>query len=78
MVTTDLLPLRPSQRAMPGLDLIDRKQGAALNAGNRRFGRGAVVPAAAGFAPARRWLTRFKMRSPRHTTRAEKIPVVAA
>ena len=51
---------------------------AALDACNRRFGRGAVVPAAAGFAPARAWSTKFEMRSPRYTTRLDEIPVVAA
>ncbi|CAA2155801.1 DNA polymerase IV [Methylobacterium brachiatum] len=82
VVTTDLLPLHASQRAMPGLGQLDREQGAALMAAldacNRRFGRGAVVPAAAGFAPARGWSTKFEMRSPRYTTRLEEIPVVAA
>ncbi|SFM30623.1 Y-family DNA polymerase [Methylobacterium pseudosasicola] len=82
VVTTDLLPLHASQRAMPGLGQIDREQGAALMAAldacNRRFGRGAVVPAAAGFASSRGWSTKFEMRSPRYTTRLEEIPVVAA
>ena len=44
VVTTDLLPLHASQRAMPGLGQIDREQGAALMAAldscNRRFGVG--------------------------------------
>ena len=82
VVTTDLPPLHASQRAMPGLGQIGREQGAALMAAldacNRRFGRGAVVPAAAGFAPARAWSTKFEMRSPRYTTRLEEIPVVPA
>ena len=82
MVTTNLLPLHASQRAMPGFGQIDREQGvalmAALDACTRRFGRGAVVPAAAGFAPARKWSTKFEMRSPRYTTRLEEILVVAA
>lgn len=82
MVTTDLLPLHDSKRAMPGLGQLDREQGSALmavlDACNRRFGRAAVVPAAAGFAPARGWSTNFEMRSPRYTTRLEEIPVVAA
>ena len=51
---------------------------AALAACNRRFGRGAVVPAAAGFAQQRGWSTKFEMRSPRYPTRLEEIPVVAA
>jgi len=82
VVTTDLVPLHASQRAMPGLGQLDREQGAALMAAfdacNRRFGHGAVVPAAAGFAPARGWSTKFEMRSPRYTTRLDEIPVVAA
>jgi len=82
VVTTDLLPLHASQRAIPGLGQLDREQGAALMAAldayNRRFGRGAVVPAAAGFTPARAWSTKFEMRSPRYTTQLEEIPVVAA
>ena len=42
VVTTDLLPLHASQRAVPGLGQLDREQGAALMAAldacNRRFG----------------------------------------
>ena len=48
VVPTDLMPLTASQRAMPGLGQLDREMGAALmealDACNRRFGRGAVVP----------------------------------
>ena len=50
----------------------------ALDACNRRFGRGAVVPGAAGFAPKRSWSTKFEMRSPRYTTRLDEVPVVKA
>jgi len=82
IVTTDLVPLAASQRAMPGLGQLDREMGAALmealDACNRRFGRGAVVPGAAGFAPKRSWSTKFEMRSPRYTTRLDELPVVAA
>jgi DNA polymerase V len=82
VVTTDPVPLAASQRALPGLGQIDREQGAALMAAldacNRRFGRGAVVPGAAGFAPRRDWSTKFEMRSPRYTTRVDEVPVVAA
>lgn len=82
MVTTDLLPLNDTQRAIPGLGQFDREQGAvltaALDACNRRFGRGTVVPASAGFAPQREWSTEFEMRSPRYTTRIAELPVVAA
>ncbi len=82
VVTMDLLPLHASQRAMPGLDQLDRELGAALMAAldacKRCFGRGAVVPTAAGFAPARAWSTKFEMRSPRYTTQLEEISVTAA
>ncbi|MCJ2046387.1 Y-family DNA polymerase [Methylobacterium sp. J-078] len=82
VVTTDLVPLAASQRALPGLGQIDREQGAALMAAldacNRRFGRGVVVPGAAGFAPRREWSTKFEMRSPRYTTRLDEVPIVAA
>jgi DNA polymerase V len=82
VVTTDLLHLHASQRAMLGLGQIDREQGAALMAAidacNLRFGRGAIVPAAAGFALQREWSTKFEHRSPRYTTRLDEIPVVAA
>jgi DNA polymerase V len=82
IVTTDLAPPATSQRAMPGLGQLDREMGAALmealDACNRRFGRGAVVSGAAGFAHKRDWSTRFEMRSPRYTTRIDELPVVAA
>ena len=82
VVTTDLMPLAASQRAMPGLGQLDREMGAALmealDACNRRFGRGTVVPGAAGFAPKREWSTKFEMRSPRYTTRLDELPVIAA
>jgi DNA polymerase V len=82
VLTTDLMPLAASQRAFPGLGQLDREHGAALmgalDACNRRFGRGAVVPGSAGFAPRREWSTKFEMRSPRYTTRVDELPVVAA
>lgn len=82
VVTTDLVPLAASQRAMPGLGQLDREAGAALmlalDTCNRRFGRGAVVPGTAGFAPKREWSTKFEMRSPRYTTRLDELPVIAA
>ena len=82
VVTTDLVPLAASQRALPGFGQLDREHGvalmAALDACNRRFGRGAVVPATAGLAEKRDWSTKFEMRSPRYTTRLDELPVVAA
>ena len=82
VITTDLLPLAASQRAFPGLGQLNREHGAALmdalDACNRRFGRGAVGPGSAGFAPTREWSTKFDMRSPRYTTRVDEVPVVMA
>ncbi len=51
---------------------------AALDACIGRFGRGAPVPAAAGFPERRDWSTKFEMRSPRYTTRLAEVPVIAA
>ena len=51
---------------------------AALDACDRRYGRGTVVPATAGVVEKREWATKFEMRSPRYTTRFEELPVVAA
>lgn len=69
-------------RAIPRLGQLDRERGAALsegqNACNRRFGRGAAVPATTGFAPKRKWATKFEMRSPRYTTRFDEPRVTRA
>ena len=45
---------------------------------NRRWGRGAVVPGAAGSVQRRKWSTKFEMLSPRYTTRVEELPVETA
>jgi len=75
-----LVPLEGSQRALIGA--LDREKGgavmSAIDACNTRWGRGSVVPAAAGFAPRRKWSTKFQMRSPRYTTRVEEVPVIRA
>lgn len=80
IVTTDLVPLETSQRALIGG--LDRETSGrlmeALDACNRRFGRGAVVPASAGWTKDRTWSTKFEMRSPRYTTRVDELPVVMA
>ena len=81
VVTVDLVRLEASQRALPGPGQADRQKAAALMAAldrcNGRFGRGTVVVAAAGLAPARRgWATRFEMRSPRYLTCLAELPVV--
>src|SRR5215213_4647077 len=70
VITTDLVRLERSQRALIGA--MDREHSgrimAALDTCNRRWGRGSVVPGAAGFASQRTWSTKFEMRSPRYTT----------
>ncbi len=80
IITTDLVPLKTSQRALIGG--FDRERGGALmdavDACNRRFGRGSVVSASAGQEKARAWATKFEMRSPRYTTRLDELPVVRA
>jgi DNA polymerase V len=81
IVTTDLVPLAGSQRALIGR--LDRERSAslmgALDACNARWGRGAVVPAQAGLERQRRgWATKFEMRTPRYTTRVDELPTVHA
>lgn len=81
LMTTDLVSLEMSQRALIGS--LDRdKSGrlmAALDACNARHGRGAVFPAAAGIARQRKaWVTKFDKRSPRYTTRLDEVPVVGS
>ncbi|SFK86318.1 Y-family DNA polymerase [Methylorubrum salsuginis] len=81
IVTTDLVPLAGSQRALIGQ--LDRERSAslmsALDACNARWGRGAVVPARAGLERQRRgWATKFEMRTPRYTTQVEELPVAHA
>jgi DNA polymerase V len=80
VLTFGLVPLDASQRALFGG--FDRERGAALmgalDACNRRFGRGTVVPASAGMPSRRGWSTAFSMRSPRYTTRLAELPVVRA
>jgi DNA polymerase V len=50
---------------------------AAVDALNARFGRGAVLPAAA-LVGRRAWEQRAARRSPRYTTRLDELPVVVA
>ena len=47
---------------------------AAMDECNRRFGRGAVVPARAGLVTKRTWSTKFEMRIPRYTTQVSELP----
>jgi DNA polymerase V len=82
VITVDLVPLDRTQRALPGLGQLDRIRGGALmeamDACNRKWGRGAVVPGTAGLVQKRTWSTKFEMRSPRYTTRLNELPVVTA
>jgi DNA polymerase V len=79
LMTVDLVPLEASQRALIGA--LDREKSGrlmeALDACNRKLGRGVVFPAAAGIARQKKaWVTKFDMRSPRYTTRLEEVPVI--
>ncbi|MEN3210999.1 DUF4113 domain-containing protein [Methylorubrum populi] len=60
IITTDLMPLEASQRALIGG--LDRERSRplmeALDDCNRRHGRGSVVLASSGWAEARSWSTR--------------------
>ncbi|MGO4677113.1 Y-family DNA polymerase [Bosea sp. 2YAB26] len=79
LMTVDLVALEMSPRALIGA--LDREKSGrlmeALDACNKKLGRGAVFPAAAGIARQQKaWVTKFDMRSPRYTTRLEEVPVV--
>ncbi|WP_438346192.1 Y-family DNA polymerase [Methylorubrum populi] len=78
IITTDLMPLEASQRALIGG--LDRERSRplmeALDDCNRRHGRGSVVLASSGWAKARSWSTKFNMRSPRYTTRIDELPTI--
>jgi DNA polymerase V len=80
VITTDLVPLAESPRALIGR--LDRERSgplmAALDACNARWGRGAVVPARAGIATKRAWNTKFEMRTSRYTTNIAEIPIASA
>lgn len=81
VVTVDLLRLEETPRALIGR--LDRERSgplmAAMDACNRRWGRGSVVPGTAGVATARKdWTTKFEMRSPRYTTQLAELPTAWA
>ncbi len=65
-ITADLVPLDRSQRALIGGMDRERSGGLmqALDSCNSRWGRGAVVSAAAGLPQQRSWSTKFEMQSP--------------
>lgn len=74
IVMDDLVPAGSAPR--PLFDRRDRARSDALMEAidtiNGRFGRGAIVPAAAGIR--RDWQTKFEMKSPRYTTRVDELP----
>ena len=80
LITDDLVPLAHSQRALPGIGQYDREHTGAIMAAmdqcNKRWGRGTVGLAAAGFQKSRTWSTKFEMRSPRYTTSVADLPVI--
>lgn len=81
VMTVDLVSPQHAQR--PLFDGFDREAGerlmSALDACNKRFGRGAVFVAATGIERQRkRWATRFELRSPRYTTRIDELPSIKA
>ena len=65
--TVDLVSLATSQRALIGA--FDRSRGMALmeamDACNKRWGRGTAVPGPEGLIVRRTWPRKFDMRSPR-------------
>jgi DNA polymerase V len=80
LITNDLVPLAGSQRALLGIGQFNREHSSALMAAmdqcNKRWGRGTVVLAAAGFQKNRTWSTKFEMRSPRYTTSITELPLI--
>lgn len=67
LIQRGLLPTRDPVRAAALMTAID--------AVNRRYGRGTVGLAGAGLGRAA-WQTQFSRRSPRYTTRLDELPVV--
>lgn len=81
VVTTDLLPLNQTPRALIGQ--LDRERSeplmAAMDACNTLWGHGSVVPGTAGLASSRKdWATKFEMRSLRYTTQLTELPIAHA
>lgn len=76
IIMDDLIPARSAPR--PLFDARDREHSdrlmTALDAVNSKFGRGALVPAAAGIK--KEWQAKFDRRSPRYTTRIDELPTV--
>ena len=78
IILTELVPAAKIQRSL--LADINREKSTrlmvSLDAVNRRFGRGTLVPAAAGFQ--RDWATKADRKSPRYSTQWTELPVVGA
>ncbi|MBO0134138.1 Y-family DNA polymerase [Agrobacterium burrii] len=78
IIMNDLVPAQSQQR--PLFDARDRDQSdrlmTALDAVNKKFGRGALIPASAGIK--REWQTKFDSRSPRYTTNIKELPIAMA
>ncbi|MFC6047713.1 DUF4113 domain-containing protein [Methylobacterium hispanicum] len=62
----------------PARKTVQQAEAEAIDACNQSFGRGAVMSAAATLERDRTWSTNSEMRSPRHTTRLDDLPAVAA
>lgn len=78
IIMDDLVLARSAPR--PLFDARDRGQSdrlmSALDAVNTKFGRGALVPGAAGIK--KEWQAKFDRRSPRYTTNVKELPIVTA
>jgi len=77
IILTELVAAADVQRGLWGAAERDHQQKlmTALDAVNRRYGRGSLVPAAAGLK--RGWGTRFEMRSGRFSTSWGEMPIVS-
>lgn len=75
IVTQDLVPPGLPQRSL--FDGLDHERAAKVMAtmdeADRRWGRATVVPAAVGIANRSAFTKKFKMRSPRYTTRWDEL-----
>ena len=78
VIMDDLIPAGSGERPLFGARDRDQSERlmTAIDTVNARFGRGAIIPAAAGLK--RPWQTKFDMRSPRYTTRVRELPHVSA
>lgn len=79
IIMDDLIVAGSGPRAL--FEARDREKSgrlmSALDAVNGRYGRGTLVPAAAGFRKSD-WQAKFERRSPRYTTRVDELPRILA